>query len=198
MYYRPCHHHIQLALKYARLGNINQAYLEKLLAPYTNSFSSQSLTYSAQPIIVENQFVLVDKWVFGNGITDVSPSDIGSWGFVLCPHIVFHSPGQYTGYSFQWLQPVKEFERTMNQAFDYPGKGVDHYCTYCPMDYSVSVSNSPVIVSFQAWHNLGTHGSPMDPMWTSHLWRNTTRPSKIVRHHHIPGSVRELCNNSGG
>lgn len=184
------HHQVQLALKYHRLGDTHQEYLQALLAPWTVPYHPSLAKYSARPKIVRNRYILQEEWTLFNDGDPVSKESLGRDSVVLCPHLVFIYDG-YSPWSPQEQRPGIEFSDKISRAFDRPGEEEYHHCRYCPTDYLIVVID-PGSVRFTAWHDFGPHGSPLDLQWTTHDWSDKLRPSKIPKLRHIPGSVYEL------
>lgn len=190
------HHHVQLALKYHRLGNSHQGYLKALMASYTSARYPLTLIYTAQPRIVLNRFLLKEQWVMGNERGPVSKQSVGRDSIVLCPHVIFclPEPGERSldgpGSLFSQRQAIM-FSTVISSAFQYRGSEQYYYCNRCPTDYSVIVT-SPSSVTFTAWHDFGSHenGSPLDLYWTTQNWSKGR--SKLPTLRHKQGSVRKL------
>lgn len=197
------HRHVQLALKYTRL-QIHQSFLNDVLASYGEPFRRDRL-YSAQPRIIKDRFILGDQWIFRNGLKSITQEYVAISGLSVCPHAIFDlssyplfPPSRRPSYNWfpQAQQPTIDLERIITTAFDNPGRGIEYWCTVCPTDYIVlvtpSLADAPAVATFRAWHDLGSHSSPIDPIWTSHQRGYDIYPSKMSRVYHVPGSVREL------
>lgn len=91
----------------------------------------------------------------------------------------------------QILCPAMEFEELVTAAFDAPGCQVHGSCHRCPTDYAIYAKDAKT-VSFRAWHDFGSHGSPLDLSWRAHVWTNENTPTGGLTLDHSPGSVRDL------
>ncbi|KAF6833943.1 hypothetical protein CPLU01_05238 [Colletotrichum plurivorum] len=194
--------HVQLALKFTRLNNVNQDYLASIMKLFAEeSFKNYHhhpayKSFYSSPKIVFERFLLHTQWVFGNGVR-FSPSELRMHG--ICPHMVIYSldsgeqdRGRQTpcGCKRSIDTRVLEFTQEVRLALKSPGREFDGHCSRCTTDYSILVG--PARVTISAWHDFGSYKSPEDESWTVHIESNANKFTKGPIVYHEPGSVRRL------
>lgn len=202
-HYSIQHYHIQLALKYHRLGKSHQKQLGRLMAPYASHSSLGSTlkkAYTAEPKIVNGRFVLREEWVFRDRIGRIPRQVLNYYCVMLCPHLLLSPIRPRSGdvppsrWASQILCPAMEFEQLVTAAFHAPGVDVYGSCHRCPTDYAI-LCTDPRTISFRAWHDFGSHGSSQDLSWRAHVWTSENTPTGGLTLHHVPGSIRDLFLN---
>lgn len=219
------HYHIQLALKLSRLGNIQQQYLAALMTPYRNTRLSFTLSplresYTAEPRIINKQFILREEWTISNDTSADLPLFPESRYFYLpvCPHLGFTDSGlrrsrrnkrqiaidnAYRSNNEclwrRWHEEMtlfKEFtliEDGISSAFRCPGKWTYNSCLRCRTDFGVMVSPDKRKATIQAWHNFGVEGSPMDINWKANVANERYELFTLSPYlDYAHGSIREL------
>lgn len=190
--YKLRHTHVELALKFRRMG-INAAYLSELLEPceyraYRGAASWKSGSPNVTvhiPRIVEGRFCLqVIKEFHGYAALHEIRS------FRICRHQLF--PWWYWG-----IRDWGAFEKNMEAAWHHPGNVYDGYCQCCPVDYSILRDEDALRVTL--WYDFGTGKSPRDLEWMVHLGDEMDIYSNglyVNVKHHEPGSIRKLFQRS--
>ncbi|KAH6607748.1 hypothetical protein Trco_004061 [Trichoderma cornu-damae] len=219
------YYHIQLALKLSRLGNANENYLAALMRAYTytdvSSLRPLTETYTAEPRIINRQFILREEWTISNGTgADLPLFPEDKLVFITpCPHLGLWASGLARSRSrkelnvdrcefpfhtqLQKAQVLREMtmvEDGIESAFESPGRWIYNSCLRCHTDFGIIVSIAGRKATIQAWHNFGTEGSSTDASWKVHvLHRMPHVPTPESYVHYAHGSIRELWQkgNSG-
>ncbi|OIW25028.1 hypothetical protein CONLIGDRAFT_79093 [Coniochaeta ligniaria NRRL 30616] len=200
------HRHVQLALKYLRLG-IHHEYVQKLLAPHRqDDFKTHLKTvqqrnvlktrYSVHPKAAAGadghlRYLTLSVWLYQRDHHSVSLEAMGNlW---ICPHLSFVSRFG----SRSPIAPNDQFGAAIETALAQD----DHSemrgaCDRCATDFSVQAS--PDRAELRVWQDLGPECSPRSLAWRTHLRESCTTyfcPQPRVwgsALHHEPGSVRAL------
>ncbi|KAK1510995.1 uncharacterized protein CCOS01_06949 [Colletotrichum costaricense] len=190
--YKLRHTHIELALKFRRMGT-NTAYFSELLEPCeyrtyrgAESWKSGSPNVTIHiPRIVEGRFCLqVIKEFHGYEALHEIRS------FRICRHQLF--PWWYWG-----IKDWGVFEKNMEAAWHHPGNVYDGHCQCCPVDYSILRDDDVLRVTL--WYDFGTGKSPRDLEWMVHLGDETDIYSNglyVNVKDHEPGSIRKSFQQS--
>lgn len=205
------HHHIQTALKLSPPGKRHEKYFKALMVPYTHTAEIYGTvfteTYKAEPRIINDRFLLSEKWMLKNNTPLVLPffRHNGIW---VCPHLCVCDGGLMSSRSWKKVvsgiarmkyknTPFKEIlhlEDGITLALKSLGERVCVSCPRCPTDCEISVSVDERMAIIRAWHDFGMQGSPVDASWMVHVktsakndWLN---PGFGVSY--AQGSVRKL------
>ncbi|KID94430.1 f-box domain containing protein, partial [Metarhizium majus ARSEF 297] len=216
----PHHRHVQLALKYTRLGVRDperRRHLAELLDPVFASHPpdiedswTARVTCSSRGKIVNGRFLLKYTWHYDAASEPIEYLSRGPGGYlVICNHQCL--PGFLMAYIFQHVKQPGEEEATKllsrglrvlaeivvrkatreSLLDDQRGMELTESCSECPTDFSVCVGEDGFWLS--AWYDLGPEGSPFDEAWTSH---RIQKPCGIVsdrlREGYVPGRIRRL------
>ncbi|KAJ3530268.1 hypothetical protein NM208_g9400 [Fusarium decemcellulare] len=201
-------HHVQLALKFDRLGNVHGEYLRRLLAPHISQAGDhQHLTRTRymRPKIVNQRLILHSEEVHESTKYPAVTKKITR----ICPHRGFG--------------PVDDvptgLDTRLEMAFESPEEEIRDSCPNCPTDYSFQVTGKRQVI-VRVWHDFGSHVSHLSllgrtdrALWDDPVdyWRNlgVRRPPRLLMHYagasldegkgrrrppleHEPGSIREL------
>ncbi len=186
--YYLTHYHVQLALKYHRLGSVYQEYLTSLLAPHSVVYprgKPLALTFSARPRIAAGpRFILFTSWDFTDKHRTGPPSMKNLQALKFCPHLTFIQ------------DPDPRLQENplvcaIRSAFEAVGVEVHESCARCPTDCSVVVHRSGRIL-FRIWQDLGSFSSPGDLCWRIFLWNEENSDFWGPTVLHPPGSVRAM------
>lgn len=193
--------HVQLALKYTRMGNISkkyQRYLETLLTPYHGTFCEDSLRdtplqrrHSVYPKIVNGRYLVLSVWRYDMDREKVSRQRMGSlWA---CGHQIFNdwdeALREMAGFRVQ-DDPKKVLWTAVSTAFQAEGAEVRKSCPYCLTDFSVQAC--PERATVRMWQDLGPEGSPLNPEWTEHVISILEKRSFKILSNKVPGDIRRL------
>ncbi|KAH9231366.1 hypothetical protein K456DRAFT_38952 [Colletotrichum gloeosporioides 23] len=179
--------HVQLALKLTRLKNVNQKYLNKIMAPFSDEFNSdrsqKSEYFRASPKIIRERFILYTQRdiVYEAGLT----LDSCDWQ-EICPHMVVYSNDDI----HDWFSGPKNFSNDVRTALSQFYNEITGHCPRCPTDYAITAG--PNGMRIQAWKDFGSYKSPKDESWTVHVWSQQNSRTKGPIMHHDPGSIRKL------
>lgn len=191
-YYYLEFRHVQLALKYTRLRNIHQIhqrYRADLLRKYTMNdpshiLYSAILSFTAEPVVVQNRFILRTTFEFYNFDKTLSAKTLMEQGpFCICPHLRNES----------WRDWESDaLLKVISRAFDAVGSQVDqeiYSCSYCPTDYVIEIQRDRAIIHI--WMDLGCGVTHLDPYWRSHanVYKGLSPGPRFSYKH---GSIREL------
>ncbi|EHK42005.1 hypothetical protein TRIATDRAFT_30654 [Trichoderma atroviride IMI 206040] len=188
--------HVQLALKYTRLGDSlrpsHRQYLQRLTAARQFSLSyawekKAAITAKVAPRIVDGRFLLRTICEYRLPSRPVTRDLIASES--VCRHQQFFplEDGAWTSSSLH--QDLRQFPRAVGESFASPGKEVRGHCPHCFTDFSVTTTARSVRIS--VWMDLGTESSPLDPVWRSFVHIAEFPPVEEVEYIE-PGRVREL------
>lgn len=190
--YRLGRRHVQLALKYTRLGKDisprNRQYLGRLMASRQYSYSymwNNETIYNAvriAPRVVDGRFLL--KCIFeyrGNGRRVEREIMAGEF---VCRHQSFLPENVVSD------GPLLKFHKAVVDAFGKPGREVHSHCPHCYTDFSIKASVRGVRLT--VWHDLGTESSALDPVWRAFVYSSHLYPDGDELVNYEPGRVREL------
>ncbi|KAK1244043.1 hypothetical protein MKX08_002181 [Trichoderma sp. CBMAI-0020] len=189
--------HVQLALKYSRLGDSallpsHRQYLRRLTAARQFSLALSwekraTITAKTAPRIVDGRFLLRTICEYRLPSRPVTRSLIASES--VCRHQCFFplEDGAWTASSLH--QDLLQFPLAVDASFASPGTEVRGHCPHCFTDFSVTTTASSVRIS--VWMDLGTESSPLDPVWRSFVYVAEFPPAEEVEYVE-PGRVREL------
>lgn len=186
--YTVRHYHVQLALKYARLGNVHQAYLRKLMessSVASSGFYEMTVKFSAYPTIVDGRFILFTIWQFDEETVPLSLETLSRPAFRFCPHLGLISRPNPRILRNPLMDVVCTAFKVANM-----GQDLHHSCGRCPTDYSITVHPSRVV--FRIWQDLGPGASLADPCWRSHIWSDKNDDFRGPTVFHQPGSIRDM------
>ncbi|KAK2748808.1 hypothetical protein CKAH01_18039 [Colletotrichum kahawae] len=164
--------HVQMALKLSRLGNINQGYLKKIMAPfsiYRRALKGNCLRhYRAVPKIVAGNFLLQKQWKFQSTFDsrdcEYPWNDEGMFAInkqlegipLVCPHLgIAHSLNER--HYLDWERPNElwepEFEADFRSAIRCIGHGFSNRCYECKVEYAIWCPNwyTVIIRSCSPW-----------------------------------------------
>ncbi|KAH6987873.1 hypothetical protein BKA56DRAFT_612614 [Ilyonectria sp. MPI-CAGE-AT-0026] len=195
--------HVQLALKYTRMGNISKKYqrhLETLLTPYHGTFSADAFKettlqrrHSVYPKIVNGRYLVLSVWRYDMDREKVSRERMDSlW---VCGHQILNdwddALREMAGYRVQ-DNPKKVLWTAVSTAFQAEGAEVHKSCPYCLTDFSVQAC--PERATVRMWQDLGPEGSPLNTEWTENnisisIWEELG--FKILSNK-VPGDIRRL------
>ncbi|KAL7811047.1 hypothetical protein V8C44DRAFT_331719, partial [Trichoderma aethiopicum] len=215
------HHHIQLALKLSRRGDVHQKYLAGLMSTYiypTHSLKRFNQSYVAEPRIINGQFLLHERWNLST-VTSTAPAlfseESGFW-FQVCSHLQLYDSKLETcrnqKMSIVRARAISEhltqrelmamfreatlIEDEIELALESPGRWRFNSCMRCHTDFGVMTTPDKRTAIIQAWHNFGVEGSPMDANWRAHVdHAYYTAFECFFRNAHLhrqPGSIRDL------
>ena len=173
------HHHVQLALKYARRGDTQTKYFRRLMAPHvaTRTLIPPMTYFSVQPAIIHGKFLLFRTWTFEKD------SVVGGVKRLeLCPHLKVLD----TDLPSRQVNPLYE---TLNKANKTKGVPMYNACHRCPTDYSVMVLSNHVV--FCTWQDFGGESTTSDMAWYIHVENETNDEFRGPTVPHIEGSLRE-------
>ncbi|TDZ32642.1 hypothetical protein C8035_v011053 [Colletotrichum spinosum] len=185
--------YVQLALKFKRLEAVNQDYLGKIMSPFTYKldFITRPISkhFKASPKVTTERFLLHTrlKLVYRKGLSVGELDDE-----TICPHMMVCS----TGTPQSQLSGPKNFGNDVRLAFAQPGKEIQGHCPRCPADYSIIVGSNRITID--AWYDFGSHKSPNDKSWTTHVRSSQNLYSTGPTVYHDPGSIRRLYVMSTG
>jgi hypothetical protein len=194
--FRLAHRHVQLSLKYSRLGDgvlgrKHKRHLARLMRRHEQygflTFSPQSNTLStvhaAFPKIVNGRYLVLHAWLYEKWITDVSQNSMGY--LRPCRHQSFQPPAW-------WVLNISDFSRAIMYARDNPKTVYGTHCTSCGIDFEIVFSPESAIV--KAFFDFGVEGSIDDVNWRASVF-DFRRDPLLVKGPaapQAPGSVREL------
>lgn len=200
--YQIHHRHIQLALKYNRMGS-RKKYLKELLAPtpQQNLFGHQQSTYFAQPRIIENQFLLYECRKFRIPFRQLWVRELVGWVNIrLCPHLILPPLDRpfRASYNLNAYFRVFQLEAAIGIALgNTSGKEVRSSCACCLTDFAVFFDQVRNVLILKSWRNFGSFGSPEDEPWVSHIlrWENDEFRNGVLDRR--LGSIREIYRRGG-
>lgn len=203
--YSVYHRHVQLALKYSRLGQPkNQKHLKRLLAPFYDGFYTDLLrrevlitSFATTPKIVNRRYLQRSVYTYQQDTEPVTTATIGCLG--ICPHQGFgmlqwwpiiEERARQAGVPIKPPRPKDLLRDTMRQAFERPGKELRGSCELCPTDFSVKVTLAKA--TLRVWQDFGAEGTSLDRCWRAHVENNEGLWEAFGRER---GSVRVLYEN---
>ncbi|KAI5458910.1 hypothetical protein BGZ63DRAFT_447367 [Mariannaea sp. PMI_226] len=200
------HHHIQLALKYARLKRISaiqHQYLDAVLAVHTvpsdgtlSWETGVSATHSLRPKIVRGNFLIKSKIHFNKGPQEVLPGNLRYWP--ICKHQRLMSLRSLCDQPQMLLRPLKPEYALLEMilaALAAEGNDEVHLsCPLCPTDFSVQIS--PRRVTLRIWVDLGRESSPLDELWKVRAGKDESSIFRVPNEE--PGRVRSLYESRRG
>ncbi|KAH6611496.1 hypothetical protein Trco_001516 [Trichoderma cornu-damae] len=196
--YRLGRRHVQLALKYTRLGsNLSRShrhYLSRLMAPRQYSYSHLwgnapvNNGIKIAPRVVDGRFLLKSIFEYRRAARPM-PREILDHDFV-CQHQSVFPEHDQDWTSDPLLQNSLSLHRTVGEAFETPGQEVQSHCPFCFTDFSVKASAKSIRIS--VWQDLGTESSPLDPVWLTFVHNPILNPHAQDVTNEEPGRVREL------
>lgn len=180
--YTPMHRHVQLALKYTRLGCKEERYrdyLERLCAfhsrldykPYIDIEGGLVVEYAAYPKVVNGRYLLLSIWKYVEAHYKLRPESI--YCLDICPH--YSQKGTRRDYSWGNIQ------RVMRTVFAVESTLTEISCDSCKTEFSIA--RSPRCATITIWQDFGSEGTIYDAEWGS-LARDTHSL------HHQPQTVR--------
>lgn len=192
--------HVQLALKYTRMGDSlvheHRQYLQRLTAARQYCTSSPwerkksvAITTKIVPRIVAGRFLLRSICEFRQPSHQLTREQIASEA--ICPHQQLVPPEDVPWASGSLSSGLSQFHLAVDESFETPGKEVRGHCPHCPTDFSVITTKTSIRLS--VWMDLGTESSPLDPVWRSFV-HNDELPQVGEVENNAPGRVRELYN----
>ncbi|KAH7176409.1 hypothetical protein EDB81DRAFT_850316 [Dactylonectria macrodidyma] len=199
--------HIQLALKYTRISNINikyRRYRKQLLAPNHGTYSAANpknsrvvgLQASSYPMIVDGRY-LIKSVVCYSQVDAILVSRITIGHVRLCPHQNFdHKLDDAIARTTNWGNAgIRDIGHalytTIGAAFRDPFTEVRSSCPYCRTDFSLEACSR--YATFRVWQDLGCEASPLHPNWRSSLiFRPYHGQRGPVVSYDKPGTVRTL------
>ncbi len=199
-HYAFAYRHVQLALKYSRLGGkaVHQRYLKNILREFVHLEhpSSQqrieSDAFTARARVVRGKLIVRARYHFFEDLPKVSYKNIIMTPMAFCPH---HTIGPL----YSWRDPVILIIQSLFQqpsGFPWPGFYRRSFsCDRCPSDYEIIMKDSKLTIFI--WRDLGTETCLEDPCWRSQI--NTIidyrLPSTDFLYEH--GSIKTMFNSAG-
>lgn len=211
--YRLQHHHVQLALKFSRLGREEYSkYLAALMKvhlftvlPSTEPFTK---SYTTEPRIISGRFFLREEWTIRNFKVPVANVINNNHFFIpVCPHLRIICGGVsfsrtckiIFGKLSQRRRGITDLEDAIESALGSPGEWKLVSCPRCPVDCNISISKDLKYVKAIAWHDFGIEGSPLDGGWDVHVesksYTDWLAPGPGLAY--VDGGVRKLWSNGG-
>ncbi|KND90959.1 hypothetical protein TOPH_04341 [Tolypocladium ophioglossoides CBS 100239] len=190
------HRHVQLALKYTRMKDVNnvyQEYLKALLKPvYTSFFTHPGFTFLLQtmqatyPKVVDGRYLIQSVYSYLAAHTAVTRGAVGD--LEVCLH-----QGFYSTWDLPWRHS-SSLSDAMDAAFHDIGHEKCGSCPLCLTDFSVYITPERAIV--RVWQDLGPEGSALEPAWGTHT--HAFRSKYHGRYvYHEPGSIRVFHDQGG-
>ncbi|GFP55634.1 hypothetical protein TASIC1_0005049200 [Trichoderma asperellum] len=188
--------HVQLALKYTRMGDSllprHRQYLRRLTAARQYSLSypwetKMMVTAKIIPRIVDGRFLLRSLCEYRQSSKPVTRELIACES--VCPHQQVFPPRDDDWSNDAFHQNLRQFHKAVNDSFETPGKEMRSHCPHCFTDFSVTTTTKCIRVS--VWMDLGTESSPLDPVWRSFVHSADLDPIGEVEYNEL-GRVREL------
>lgn len=186
--YAPCHRHLELTLKYARLKSPkkkHQKHLQRLLAPYhvdsqisggmsvANGVRAQSSFY---PKVVDGRYLLFSAHAYIASRGTILQQSIEF--LIICPHV--YSFGAFCGRNTL----TRDLDMILYTCFSAPPNTIiSTSCLACKTDITIEASLERLIIC--TWQDLGPEATVYDPDWEA-IVRNTTSV------YHETGSIEEL------
>ncbi|KAJ2978018.1 hypothetical protein NUW58_g7628 [Xylaria curta] len=196
------HHHIQLALKYTRLGQRKyDSYLRALLEPYQEwhfyTMGRRAIDHEAHyfafPRIVTGgdgnpRYLLFSTCRYLGGGRDMLIQNLGCQD--ICPHLHFRDDGDYYQYNNNLF---RAFQYALEPK--YHGHEWEAACPRCATDFSVTRRGRNLYL--KVWQDFGPEGSPIDLAWRSQTFRPgldgiENGPTEGPTLYHEPGSIKKL------
>ncbi|KAM4066366.1 hypothetical protein HRG_000475 [Hirsutella rhossiliensis] len=187
------YHHVQLALKYNRIGGNDpkcRGRLQSLLAPhhhdawYLDQPDRLSNRFSSVCKIVEGNFILMSVWECEQRDADIPVSRRSIGALSICSH-------QFFSYAMdsETVRATRRYNDALASAIvealrNPDGGEVTGACHQCATDFAVE--GSPQRMKLRTWRNLGPEGSPLNPEWKSQVNYMT------LRRNNQPGAVRAM------
>lgn len=210
------HHHVQIALKYARMGAGNkgqQELIKRILAPLHTGFTIEKgvphalrARFSAYPRMVDGRFLLMCVWRYHMDREMVSHDALGDFRMCIHQRWAIDDMKWYNSKHFG-PPPGMRLMEARRKALLTQGVAVNGFCCRCATDFSVRVA--PEEATVKAWYDLGPEGSCAQPAWrvffSEFCFRDACKvhgrafgdygrlpgpPEVTVAHE--PGSVRKL------
>ncbi|KAM4056234.1 endonuclease-reverse transcriptase domain-containing protein [Hirsutella rhossiliensis] len=188
------HHHVQLALKYSRMGGGDvklRVYLARLLAPefrHTRSSSRQpshSLDgkFWTYPKIAGGRYLVLSVRQYDQICLDVPVSRKSLARIRACEHLhnSFELDYAWNEGPLPALHPFHGLMNALDEAFASQGETeIRGSCSFCTTDFSVTASSERV--TLRVWQDLGGEGSPNNPAWRVHSVRGGTSRFDVPVH----------------
>ncbi|KFG82235.1 hypothetical protein MANI_007715 [Metarhizium anisopliae] len=217
----PHHRHVQLALKYTRLGvrdSERRRHLAKLLAPAVANHLPDNddswvahVACSSRGKIVNGRFLFKYTWHYDAASEPIEYLYHGPYGrLVICSHK--YLPGFLMACIFYRVKRAGEEEaakiiseglRVLLEPSDVREEAreslvddqrvveLKESCSSCLTDFSLCVGEDGFCLS--AWYDLGPEGSPFDEAWTSHgIQEPCGGDIGRPREGYVPESIRRL------
>ncbi|KAM0258715.1 hypothetical protein ACHAQJ_003724 [Trichoderma viride] len=196
--YRLGRRHVQLALKYTRLGDATfhryRQYLRQLMTSkqYSSSYLWENVPVinlvKITPRVVNGRFLLKSIFEYRR------PTQRISWGIVahefVCRHQSLFPEQEHAYINDPFFQEVLRFHSVVKDAFDTPGREMHGHCSHCFTDFSVKTSTKSI--RFSIWQDLGTESSPLDPVWKAFVYNSHLYSHVEDVTNEEPGRVRKL------
>ncbi|KAL7917650.1 hypothetical protein ACQKWADRAFT_26991 [Trichoderma austrokoningii] len=188
--------HVQLALKYTRMGDSllpsHRQYLQHLTAArhYCSSGpweKEANVAIKVEPRIVDSRFLLRTICEYRRPYHQPTRELIAAEA--ICPHQQLFPPEDVPWTRGAFSNGLRRFHYAVDESFETLEKEVCGHCPYCPTDFSIITTNQSVRLS--VWMDLGTESSPLDPVWRSFVHNSELPPGEEVENN-APGRVREL------
>lgn len=186
------HHHLQLTLKYTRMGITDAGRRERLRrllspiwAPFKTHFYSKGVLHAhtiVYPLVAGGRYFIQEVSQYSKNHAAVSPKALG---YGQCCH---HQKFDYEGFRCIGIGPTHPKGALMNAiaaAFKIPGVAVHGYCPYCPVDFSVEATLE--YATIRTWKDLGPEDTPCNPYWRVYA----SRDGEGVTLRHESGAVRD-------
>jgi hypothetical protein len=188
--------HVQLALKYTRMGDSllpsHRQYLGRLTAARQYSLAypwekKATVTAKITPRIVEGRFLLRTLCEYRVPSRQITWDLIGSES--VCRHQQFFPVGD-DAWTIGSIHPdLRQFHSAVDLSFEMRGAEVRGHCPHCFTDFSVTTTARSMQIS--VWMDLGTESSPLDPVWRSFVDNVEFPPVEEIENIE-PGRIREL------
>ena len=192
--YAVAFRHVQLAIKYSRMGGGYQRYRASIMQRFVVSnrgISSIGYDFVAEPVIVRGRFILMTRFEFYGDVEEVSYWTFMKTTINFCPH---HMTGKFNDHNDTFNILMRSLFR---QSRNTSGPCQEAYsCSRCPSDYAIAIKDKRAIVS--VWHDLGTGASTDDPYWQSHIWDyENNMYNKGTEFPYEHGSIEKMYYSSG-
>ncbi|RFU79594.1 hypothetical protein TARUN_2642 [Trichoderma arundinaceum] len=196
--YRLGRRHIQLALKYTRLGSEAgskyRRYLRRLMSSRQYSYSYMwkdarvNNLVKITPRVVNGRFLLKSIFEYRRKSRPIS-KEIVDHEFI-CRHQNLIPEEDLAWIRNPGSNDLLNFQRALGDAFSAPGHEMHSHCPHCFTDFSVKAS--PKSIRITVWQDLGTESSPLDPVWKSFVYTPYLYSDAASVRNEEPGRVREL------
>ena len=188
--YSVSFHHVQLALKYSRMGEKHQDCRRNILQYFEIRPVSSPIikAFAAKPRIVNDRFILLTTYVLYAGpLRDAAKRDYDKY-IMFCPH---HHFGIGTGLGNSFAAILQK--AAINAATMQAQHTELFSCDRCPTDFSLVAGDDEAIL--QVWHDLGNGYSVEDSSWQKHLYSKQNGICRGLQFNYEHGSISKMYNS---